>query len=64
MTRDQFLRQLRKECRSRGWELEIDKKLGKGSHYRISANGRKTTLKGGELSPGYCELVRKQLGLA
>lgn len=63
MTRDQLLRILRKECKSRGWVLEIDKKLGKGSHYRISANGLKTTVKSGELSPGYCELIREQLGL-
>ena len=63
MTRDQLLRQLRAECRDRGWTLEVDRKLGKGSHYRVEANGRKTTVKSGELSPGYCQIVRKQLGL-
>jgi hypothetical protein len=63
MTRDQLLRQLRRECKSRGWVLEVDKKLGKGSHYRLSVNGRKTTIKAGELSPRYCELIREQLGL-
>ena len=63
MTRDQFLRQLRSDCRERGWTLEIDRKLGKGSHYRVEANGKKTTIKSGELSPAYCTLVRKQLGL-
>lgn len=63
MKREQLLRQLKKECKVRGWELEIDTKLGKGSHYRITANGRKTTVKSGELSPRYCELIREQLGL-
>ena len=47
MTRDQFLRQLRSDCRERGWTLEIDRKLGKGSHYRVEANGKKTTIKSG-----------------
>jgi len=63
MKRDQLLRQLKAECKSRGWDLEIDKKLGKGSHYRVSTNGRKTTVKSGELSPSYCNLIREQLGL-
>lgn len=63
MTRDQLLRQLRKDCKTRGWELEIDTRLGKGSHYRVSVNGRKTTVKSGELSPNYCQLIRNQLGL-
>jgi len=64
MTREQLLRELRKECKSRGWaDFQIDKKLGKGSHYRVSVNGRKTTVKSGELSPGYCNLIREQLGL-
>ena len=63
MKREQFVRLLRKECKALGWELEVDTKLGKGSHYRITANGRKTTLKSGELSPVYMDIVRGQLGL-
>lgn len=63
MKRDQLLRELRSECKSRGWELVIDRKLGKGSHYRVTANGQKTTVKSGELSPAYCKLIREQLGL-
>lgn len=64
MTREQFLRVLRKECKARGWTLEVDVKLGKGSHHRIEvSNGRKTTLKSGELSPIYMKIVREQLGL-
>jgi len=64
MKREQFLRALRKECRTHGWVLEVDKNLGKGSHYRISVNGRKTTVKSGDLSPGYIALIREQLGLS
>ena len=63
MKREQLLRQLKKECEARGWELEIDKKLGKGSHYRAWTTGGKTTIKSGELSPLYCNLIREQLGL-
>lgn len=63
MKRTQLLKELRKECKARGWVLDVDKKLGKGSHYRVSANGRKTTVKSGELSPQYCDLIREQLGL-
>jgi hypothetical protein len=63
MTRDQLLRELRKECKSRGWELEIDRKLGKGSHYRVWTQGGKTTIKSGELSRIYCNLIHEQLGL-
>lgn len=63
MKREQLLRELRKECKSRGWDFNIDTRLGKGSHYRVSVNGRKTTIKSGELSPQYCNLIREQLGL-
>lgn len=63
MTRTQLLSSLRKECKVRGWAFEVDKKLGKGSHYRVVANGRKTTVKSGELSPQYVKLIREQLGL-
>ena len=64
MTRDQFIRLLRKECAARGLILTVDVKSGKGSHYRISlSNGRRTTLKSGELSPLYMKIVREQLGL-
>lgn len=64
MKREQLIRELRKACKSRGWDdLAIDTRLGKGSHYRISVNGRKTTVKSGELSPQYCDLIYRQLGL-
>ena len=68
MKRDRFISVLRDSCAAAGWSLAVDKKLGKGSHYRIEvwATGNliaKTTLKSGELSPGYMALVRRQLGL-
>lgn len=63
MNREQFLKALRKECRKSGWSLEVDTKLGKGSHYRITVNGRKTTVKSGELSPVFIKIIRDQLGL-
>jgi hypothetical protein len=52
MKRDQFIRELRGECKARGWTLVVDVKMGKGSHYEIrTSNGRRATLKSGELSP-------------
>ena len=35
MKRDRFISRLRTECAAFGWTLVVDKKLGKGSHYRI-----------------------------
>jgi hypothetical protein len=62
--RERFIKALRDECGAFGWSLEVDKKLGKGSHYRLTvSNGRRTTLKAGDLSPLYMEIIRKQLGL-
>jgi len=62
MKREQVIRQLRKEAKERGWSFVVDTELGKGSHYRIEVNGRKTTIKSGELTPLYVEIIRKQLG--
>lgn len=63
MTREQFLQELRKLARVRGVELEIMKGAGKGSHYKVVFDGRATTLKSGEMTPGYVRLVKKQLGI-
>ena len=63
MTRDQLLKELRKFARKNGLEFEVDRKLGKGSHYRVRLGKCITTLKSGELSPGYVRLIRKQLGI-
>lgn len=63
MSRDQFIAELRKLARKKGWTLEIYTNKGKGSHYRITLNGRMTTLKSGELTPGYVRLLKKQLDI-
>ncbi|MDO9415769.1 hypothetical protein [Pararhizobium sp.] len=63
MTREQFLRELRHLARARSLDLKIIVNRGKGSHYRITLGDRATTLKSGELTPAYVQLVRKQLGI-
>lgn len=63
MKREQFLAELRKLAREMNVELEIVENRGKGSHYRIKFNGKRTTLKSGDLSPQYIKLVKKQLGI-
>jgi hypothetical protein len=68
MKRDRFIAALREMSEAAGCSIVVDKKLGKGSHYRIEVwRGdrmlAKTTLKSGELSPDYMKMVRKQLGL-
>ncbi|CAN7734161.1 hypothetical protein [Neorhizobium tomejilense] len=63
MKREQFLRELRKIAKDQDLELEIFEDKGKGSHYRVKLNGRITTIKSGELTPGYVRLIKKQLGL-
>lgn len=63
MKRDQFLRDIRKEAKARGLDLEVFEDRGKGSHYRLRLGERMSTVKSGDLSPMYVRLVRKQLGL-
>lgn len=63
MKRDQLLRELRKIAKDRQMELEIFEDRGKGSHYRVKLNGKMTTIKSGELTPGYVKLIKKQLGV-
>lgn len=63
MRREQFIRELRTLARQQGKPLEIFEGKGKGSHYRITFDGKMTTLKSGELTPAYVKLVRKQLGI-
>jgi hypothetical protein len=63
MKREQVIRMLREEAKALGWTLEVDMKSGKGSHYRITVNGRKSTIKSGDLSPVFVDVIRKQLGL-
>ena len=63
MKREQFLIELRRIARERNAELEVIENRGKGSHYRLKLNGKRSTLKSGDLSPLYMKLVKKQLGI-
>jgi hypothetical protein len=63
MTREALLRELRKSARSLGLEFAVVVNLGKGSHYRVRLGSRETTIKSGELKPGYVRLIKAQLGL-
>lgn len=63
MKREQFLRELRKIAKKEGKTLTIFENKGKGSHYRVTLDGRTTTVKSGELTPGYVRLVKEQLGI-
>ena len=44
--------------------MSVDYIRGKGSHGRITIDGRTTTIKQGELSPAYVALLLKQLGIS
>lgn len=63
MKREQLLRELRKIAKANGWEFEIFEDNGKGSHYRVKLNGKMTTIKSGEMTPLYVNLIKKQLGI-
>ncbi len=63
MTREKLLRELGKLARKTGKSFEVFKDKGNGSHYRVEFNGRITTVKSGELKPGYVQLIKKQLGI-
>lgn len=63
MKREQFMKELRKIAKQRKLELVVYEDKGKGSHYRVTLNGRITTIKSGELTPLYVQIVKKQLGI-
>ena len=63
MTRDALIRQLRKLARKQGKHFQVMPDRGKGAHYRVEFGDRVTTIKSGELRPGYVALIKKQLGL-
>ncbi len=63
MTREALIRELRKLARQNGVAFEVETNRGKGSHYRVTYGDRQTTVKSGELRPGYVDLIRKQLGV-
>lgn len=61
-TRTQFIRDIRKQAAALGLKLIVDTKKGKGSHYRLTAGNRTTTVPE-KLSPLMMKIIRKQLGL-
>ena len=63
MTRDALIRELRKLARKRNVDFHITPSKGKGSHYRVHFDDKFTTVKSGELKPGYVNLIKKQLGI-
>jgi hypothetical protein len=62
MTREQLLSALRKYARKRNLTLEVDKKKGAGSHYRVKLNGTVSTLQD-KLNPGRIQRFLKQIGV-
>lgn len=63
MKREKLFLQLRRICRKTNRVMSVDYQKGKGSHARLTVDGRTTTVKAGELTPAYVNLVLKQLGL-
>ena len=63
MKREALIRELRTLARKSGKHFEVAQDHGKGSHYRVFFGDRFTTIKSGELKPGYVALVKKQLGV-
>ena len=63
MTREQLIAKIRRFARRACSDFTVNKKAGKGSHYRVRLDGRQTTFKDGRYSPAYVKLVLKQLGL-
>ena len=63
MKRESFLRILRRETKALNLEFRVDRAAGKGSHYRVYVGSKFSTVKSGELRPGYMKLIRRQLGL-
>ncbi len=64
MKRDQLLRELRKIAKEQGRTFEFFTDSGKGSHIRVKLGDKKTTIKDGEMNPGYVKLILKQLGVS
>lgn len=63
MKREALIRELKTLARKTGKDFEIFTDKGKGSHYRVRFDGKMTTIKSGELTPGYVRLIKKQLGI-
>lgn len=63
MTREALLRERRAYARAQTLKLEIDTKLGKGSHYRVTLGDRRTIIQSGELGPLHVRTIKRQLGV-
>jgi hypothetical protein len=63
MKREALIRELRGVAARAGAHFAVIESKGKGSHYRVEFGERWTTIKAGELKPGYIKLVKRQLGL-
>ena len=63
MKREQLIRNLRKDARSKGLQLLVDEARGKGGHYVVRCDGRFTVIQSSEISPLMEKTIRKQLGL-
>lgn len=63
MKREQLIKELRKLARKEGKAFEVFEDNGKGSHYRVTYDGRSTTIKSGEMTPLYVQIIKKQLGI-
>ncbi|WP_025089745.1 type II toxin-antitoxin system HicA family toxin [Brucella intermedia] len=63
MKREALLRELREIAKKADKVFEVIENRGKGSHYRVKLGDRSTTIKSGEMTPGYVRLIKKQLGV-
>lgn len=62
MNRDQLIRAIRKLAKKKEVHFLLDKKKGKGSHYRVEF-GPKWTEVQDKLNPGRIERILKQLDI-
>ena len=63
MKRDQLLRKLAKEAKSKGFALDVNMARGKGGHCVVHCGARFSVVKSGEITPTMEKVIRKQLGL-
>ncbi len=61
--RRKFLKELRLYAQLQGLPFRVDKKKGKGSHYRVRLGNRVSTVPK-RLTPTLKQVIRKQLGIA
>ena len=61
--RARFISRLRRYASNNDLEFRWDESRGKGSHGTVYVGDRRTTVKTGELKPGYVRLLLDQLGL-